>query len=89
MWVVISTSKELQFFDLHSDEARPVDGLTYFIEAQGHIPQIRFDHDEAVSKLLQAGIPLFVSKADARKKVTTLKSTGFKYLKLTPSIVRL
>ena len=38
MWVIISTSSLLKFFDLNGDVAAEVDGLNYFIKEKGHVP---------------------------------------------------
>jgi hypothetical protein len=89
MWLLISTTTLLKFFDLKSDVAIEVDELNYFIKEKGHVPEIKFDHDFAVSKLLKNGFPLFVNKADARKEAVLAKLTGFKYLKLDPSIIKI
>jgi hypothetical protein len=89
MWLLISTTTLLKFFDLKSDVAIEVDELNYFIKEKGHVPEIKFDHDFAVSKLLKNGFPLFVNKADARKEAVLAKLTGFKYLKLAPSIIKI
>lgn len=89
MWLLISTSTLLKFFDLKSDVAVEVDGLNYFIEAKNHVPEIKFDHNFAVSKLLESDFPIFVNKADARKSAVLARLTGFKYLKLSPSIIKI
>lgn len=89
MWVIISTSTLLKFFDLNGNVAVEVDGLNYFIKEKGHVPEIQFDNNLTVSKLLEKGFPLFVNKADARKEAVFAGLTGFKYLQLTPSIIKI
>ncbi len=89
MWLLISTTTLLKFFDLKGDVAVEVDGLNYFIKEKGHVPEIKFDHNFAVSKLLENGFPIFVNKADARKEAVLAGLTGFKYLKLSPSIIKI
>lgn len=89
MWVIISTSALLKFFDLKSDSAIEVEYLEYFIKEKGHVPEIKFDHDFAVSELLKIGVPLFINKKDARKKAVSAGLTGFKYLQLTPTIIKI
>ncbi|SGZ04064.1 hypothetical protein [Moritella viscosa] len=88
MWVIISTSDQLKFYDLKNNEGIIIDGLYYFIKTRGHVPEIKFDHNKAVSTLLKWGIPLFMKKTDARKEAVNAKLTGFKYLKLNPSIIK-
>ncbi len=79
MWLLISTTTLLKFFDLKSDVAVEVDGLNYFIKEKGYVPEIKFDHNIAASKLLKNGFPMFVNKTDARKAAVLAKLTGFKY----------
>lgn len=90
MWAVISISRQLKFYDLkNNDQGIEIDGLSYFIEQKGWAPEIKFDHNFAVSKLLLSDVPLFISKSDARKEAVKVGLTGFKYLKLSPSIIKL
>jgi hypothetical protein len=89
MWVIISTSTILKFFNLKDDVAVEVDGLNYFIKEKGYVPEIKFDHNFAVSQLLEYGFPLFINKADARKEAVSANLTGFKYLQLHPSIIKI
>jgi len=89
MWLLISTTTALKFFDLKGNVAVEVDGLNYFIKEKGHVPEIKFDNNAAISKLLENGFPIFVNKADARKAAVLARLTGFKYLKLSPSIIKI
>jgi hypothetical protein len=89
MWALISTSTLLKFFDLKSSSAIEVEELMYFIKEKGHVPEIKFDQNVAVSKLLKNGFPLFINKADARKKAVKAGLTGFKYLQLNPTIIKI
>tara|TARA_R110001583_G_scaffold43765_1_gene139100 strand:+ start:1139 stop:1411 length:273 start_codon:yes stop_codon:yes gene_type:complete len=89
MWVIIGTNTLLKFYNLKGDTAVEVDGLNYFIKERGHVPEIKFDHNFAVSKLLENGFPLFINKADARKEAVFTGLTGFKYLQLNPSILKI
>jgi len=90
MWAVISISRQLKFYDLkNNDQGIVIDDINYFIEQKGRAPEIKFDQNFAVKKLLLSGIPLFMSKSDARKEAVKAGLTGFKYLKLTPSIIKL
>ncbi|QUM85971.1 hypothetical protein [Moritella sp. 28] len=90
MWVIISQSRQLKFYGLtNSEQAIEIDGISYFIEKKGYSPEIKFDHNFAVEKLLLSGVPLFITKSDARKEAVKLGLTGFKYLNLSPSIIKL
>jgi hypothetical protein len=89
MWLLISTSTLLKFYNLKGDMAIEVAGLNYFIKEKGHVPEIKFDHNFAVSKLLENGFPLFVNKTDARKEAVLAGLTGSKYLMLTPSVIKI
>ena len=53
------------------------------------MPEIKFDHNFAVSKLLENGFPLFINKVDARKEAVSANLTGFKYLKLNPTSIKI
>ncbi len=87
VWVVISTSKILKFFDLKSTKSKEINGLSYAIEQNGHSPKIQFEHNAAVTTLLKNGVPLFINKVDAKNEAVALGLTGFKYLKLSPNKV--
>jgi len=89
MWVIISTSTLLKFFDLKDKVAIEINGLSYFFKEKGHVAEIKFNHNFAVSKLLEKGFSLFISKADARKEAVSAGLTGFMYLQLSPSIIKL
>ncbi|GHG07905.1 hypothetical protein [Thalassotalea marina] len=88
MWAIISTSKNLKFFDLKGTTAKEIEGLSYFVKHKGNVPEIPFEHNFAVTTLIEHGVPLFINKADARSEAVALNLTGFKYLKLTPTIIK-
>jgi hypothetical protein len=49
MWVVISISRQLKFYDLkNNDQGIEIDDINYFIEQKGRVPEIKFDQNFAV-----------------------------------------
>jgi hypothetical protein len=60
--------------------------LQYTLNNYGNVCDLD-NHDVVVGKLISLGIPVFVNKKDARQHAVNEKLTGFKYLKLTPSII--
>jgi len=100
MWAVISTSKYLKFYDFQAENFIHVNDIRYvniseladsngIARSHDGITEIILDHDLCVSELINAGIPLFIKKSDAREAATSRKLTGFKYLKLEPKMIKI
>ena len=87
MWAIISTSNTLKFYSFQTKEFSQHLDLNFTInEIGGSTGEVK-DHNFVVSKLLSMGFPIFVHKKEAREHATREKLTGFKYLKLNPTIL--
>ena len=61
MWAVVSTSKNLKFYDFEKSEFTLIVGVEY-IENKFGLTDYLEDHDQNISKILSAGILIFINK---------------------------
>lgn len=89
MWVIISTAKELKFYNIKNKEFCKYEDLYYLTSEYGYLTDEIENHNFVVSKLLSLGFSIYVNKKDARIEAVNEKLTGFKYLQLNPSVLKL
>ena len=87
MWAIISTSNSLKFYCFKTKEFNQFVDLNFTQNELGQFTGQIAEDNFAVGRLLSMGIPVFVNKKDARDQVLSERLTGFKYLKLSPTIL--
>jgi hypothetical protein len=87
MWVIISTSNDLKFYCFKRKEFIQHFNLNYRIDNGYTVTNEIDNHNFVVKQLIAMGYPIFINKKEARKQAVFEKLTGFKYLKLSPTII--
>ena len=87
MWAIISTSDTLKFYSFIAKEFSQHIELNFIINEAGCSTGEVKDHNFVASKLIRMGFPIFVHKKEAKEHATREKLTGYKYLKLNPTIL--
>jgi hypothetical protein len=88
MWAVINTSnKNLKFYCFKTKAFLNFINLELNINEYGYADGTIGNHNLVVHELRCAGILVFVNKTEAREFAVARSLTGFKYLKLNPTIL--
>lgn len=86
MWVIVSTTNNLKFYDFKTEAFVSINGIEYMRSHHG-LTRIVDDHDLVVKNLIKMGFPIFTYKKDARKILVAKGLTGVKYLELKPTVL--
>ncbi len=89
MWAIVSTSNKLKFYSFEAKEFITIDGLDYLSNEFTYQYTEIEKHNFVVSQLLSQGLPIYINKSDARVKATSVNLTGYKYLQLNPTILKI
>lgn len=87
MWVVKRNSYELMFYA--GSEPMKVEGVSRASHPNDANLRLNTDDNEVVRRLLQAGVPMFPKKEQARDFAVGASIKSFSYLKLNPSEIKL
>lgn len=89
MWAIISTANELKFYSFKNKEFYKYEDLYYSTNEFGCQTGEINNHNFVVSRLLNLGIPIYINKKEARVEAVNAELTGFKYLQLNPTILKI
>jgi len=89
MWAIISTTNKLKFYNFKKKEFSEFADLYYCNNELGYPSHEIENHNFVCSSLLTRGIPIFIHKKEAREHAVNENLTGFKYLQLNPSVLKI